>query len=379
MRDSNEPQADIGGIVVRGTTPTDISNAAQCFLALSARLNLQSHVDCVVAEDTLSIRFSLKKSFQTQWAPYFDTLALCKNLGLQPKERSADLEKEIWLTLLLGPVTFDYPSYAELEASIRIRQNIVNAARLTALSFHTSKIERPMDYWKYDEENGFTLLPGKSIIDALRMATQPSVSGQQYAFSCYRASEYVILLGITQELALSNPALLQSLERHWESRAIMSGRFHETFLHEYGSMTAPLPAKYYVPGDRLWFRNPDSHSSDVSGYEGSWVIYLGEGLFTNFWDCAHPYNFTEKCIEIYHWRNATFTDAEGDLRMNEDIVAARVRETMKDANEVQRILSQMMRLRDPSGVYADGGCIDTTREYARWVCADTSNIVLPTA
>jgi hypothetical protein len=287
------------------------------------------------------------------------------------------LEKEIWLAMLLGPVTFDYPSYAELEASIRIRQNVVNAARRTALSFHTSKIERPLAFWKYTEESGFTLLPGKSIIDALRMATQPEVSGQQYAFSCYRASEYVVLLGITQELALSNPELLYRLERHWESHAIKSGKFHDVFLHEYGSMTAPPPTKYYVPGDRLWFRNPDSHSSDVSGYEGSWVIYLGEGLFSNFWDSDHPYNLTGKCIEIYHWRNAIFTDAAGDLRIDEAIVAERVRATLKNTDEVERISKIMMRPRDASGVYADGGCIDTTREYARWVFPNTSNIVLP--
>src|SRR3546814_17994260 len=73
------------------------------------------------------------------------------------------------------------------------------------------------------------------------------------------------------------------LQRQWETRAIMSGQFHDVFLHEFGSMTEPLPPKYYIPGDRLWFRNPDEHSSNVEGYEGSWVFYVGDGLFTNFW------------------------------------------------------------------------------------------------
>jgi hypothetical protein len=375
MEDAKHPFQSYGGILVRGTTLADITNAAERFDELSTRLGFSMHAESSITPDGLALR--LQREAQVALAPEFDTLSLCKRLDLHPTTDRNDLEYEIWLSMLLGPVCFDYPSFAELEASIRIRQNIVEAARRTSLSFHTSKIERPLEYWTYSEEAGFTLLPGKSLIDALRMTTQPEVSGQQYAFSCYRASEYVILLGITQELALSNPELLQRLERHWQSRAIMSGRFHDAFLHEYGSMAAPLPAKYYVPGDRLWFRNPDSHSSDASGYEGSWVVYLGAGLFTNFWDCAHPYNLTEKCIEIYHWRNATFTDAEGDLRMDEDIVAERVRETMQDANEVERILKLMMRLRDPSGVYADGGCIDTTREYARWVLPLTSNIVLP--
>jgi len=187
----------------------------------------------------------------------------------------------------------------------------------------------------------------------------------------------VIVLGIAQELARSNPTLLEQLQQHWESRAIMSRQFHDVFLHEYGSMQSPLPPKYYVPGDRLWFRNPDERSSDVEGYEGSWVIYLGCGLFTNFWTCDKPYNMTAKCLEIYHWRSGIYRDTAGDLKMDEARVEARVRATMSDPAEVEQILQRMLRLRDPSGVYANGGCIDTSREYPRWVCPDTTNIILP--
>jgi hypothetical protein len=209
------------------------------------------------------------------------------------------------------------------------------------------------------------------------MATQPEVSGRQYSFSCYRATEYVILLGIAQELAACNPALLQLIQRQWESRAIQSGKFHDVFLREYGSMSEPLPPKYYVPGDRLWFRNPDEQSSDITGYEGSWVFYMGGGLFTNLWKNDKPYTLAAKCIEIYHWRSGVVRGAESNLQMDEAVVAERVRATMNDPVEIGRILDRMMRMRDPSGVYADGGCIDTTREYPRWVCPGTSDIILP--
>jgi hypothetical protein len=38
----------------------------------------------------------------------------------------------------------------------------------------------------------------------------------------------------------------------------------------------------------------------------------------------------------------------------------------------------MERYREPRGVYTHaGGCIDTTREFARWVCTATSDMVLP--
>ena len=50
------------------------------------------------------------------------------------------------------------------------------------------------------------------MIDALTMATQPSVSGELFSFSCYRATEYVLLLGMAQTLQSFNPALLSALE-----------------------------------------------------------------------------------------------------------------------------------------------------------------------
>jgi hypothetical protein len=365
-----------GGILIRVARIADLAAERQRLLDLARQAGLSNLIELSNADEQ-PLRFRLRPEAQQQYAPAFGTLHLCERFALQPDSNAADLEKEILLAMLLGPVTFEYPSVAELAASIRIRRNIVTAARRTALAFDTDKIERPVDYWTYSEETGFILKPGKPLIDALRMATQPDTSGQQYAFSCYRATEYVILLGLAEELADCNPALLQQLQQRWQARSIMSGLYHEVFLREYGSMEAPLPPLYYVPGDRLWFRNPDERSSDVTGYEGSWVLYLGGGLFTNFWKCDKPYSMTDKCIEIYHWRDGLYLDANGEPQMDESIVEERVRATMHKPGEVARILERMMRLRDPKGVYAEGGCIDTSREYLRWVCPGTSDIVLP--
>ncbi|MDP2804320.1 MAG: hypothetical protein Q8O24_00105 [Gallionellaceae bacterium] len=363
------------GVVILLGDANECAAAQQSAFNYATQLGLAESLDIVQTET--GIRITLREAVAKTWMPEADTLQLCEKLNLKPFSSSDDLEKEIVVAMCGSPYLFEYPSYQEFLASVHIRRNIVQAARRTALSFHTSKIERPEEFWTYSEDYGFILQPGKSLIDALRMATQPAVSGQQYSFSCYRASEYVIVLGIAQELANCNPALLAQLETHWQSRAIMSRKFHDTFLYEYGSMEAPLPPKFYVPGDRLWFRNPDEYSSDVEGYEGSWVIYLGSGLFTNFWVCDKPYSMAEKCVEIYHWRHGVEKDEAGNLRMNEAIVEARVKETMSDAVEVERILKLMMRLRDPSGVYDEGGCIDTSREYPRWVCVGTADMTLP--
>jgi hypothetical protein len=376
MQNTSGEERDTGGVLIRVTSGDELASARRRFLDQSIKLGIAELVETSEV-DSLSIRFRLLPAVQRNIAPGLETLRLCESLGLHTLTNPLDLEKEILLAMLLGPVAFEYPGYAELAASIRIRRNIVEASRHTALSFHVSKIERPTNYWQHTEERGFTVLPGKTLIEALRMATQPELSGQLYSFSCYRATEYVILLGIAQEVAACNPDFLSRLQQQWEKRAVVSGRFHDVFLREYGSMREPLPAKYYVPGDRLWFRNPDEHSSDVIGYEGSWVFYLGGGLFTNLWKCDKPYTLSEKCVEIYHWRHGVYQDGEGELQMDETVVEERVRKTMGDATELACVLERMMRLRDASGVYAEGGCIDTSREYPRCVCPITSPIVLP--
>ncbi len=361
------------GIRIHG----DADRAQRNFLGRLEELRL--HHCVAIANDGESAAFSLQDDCARFWMPHSDTTRLSSDLDLDSGGNPDDLEREILLTMLAGPRHFDYPSYAEFAAAVRIRRNIANAAWQTQLAFHTSEAERPADYWTYDEERGFTILPGKPLAEALEKATQPGTSGKLYSFSCYRATEYVILLGITQELAAVNPPLLERLQAQWETQAIMSRRFHEVFLDEYGSLDDPLPPGYYVPGDRVWFRNPDRRSAEIIGYEGSWVFYLGGGLFSNFWRRDRPYTMTAKCVEMFHWRDGAYLDDGGELRMDEAVVDARVRDTLDDPQEVERILHRMTRLRDPGEVYADGGCIDASREFPRRVCPGTANIVLPGA
>ncbi len=369
----------LGGIRMYAAAARDAQAAQQRFQVQLEELGLAGYVKTAdeASASSHTVRFHLSEEYSAKWAPDGDTTALCQCLDLDPHAQARDLEREILLSMLLGPVAFEFPSHDELAAAVRVRKNIVEAARGTALAFDTREADRPADYWAYDEDRGFTVLPGKSLVAALQKATQPDASGKLYSFSCYRATEYVILLGIAQELASGNPELLRQLQQQWETQAIKSGQFHDVFLREYGSMSAPLPLKYYVPGDRLWFRNPDEHSSDVTGYEGSWVFYLGGGLFTNFWQRDKPYTLTAKCLELFHWRNATYRDQDGELRIDERLVEKRVQASMNDPAEVERILGVMLRYREPQGVYRNGGCIDTSRESPRWVCPGTSDLVLP--
>ncbi len=367
------------GIEICGLEMAAMEMARRHFQFQLEMLGLARYVECVDSKSMAStcIRFQLRAELAKEWAPDQDTMRLCQALDLDSEHNADDLEREILLTMLLSPVPFSYPNYAELASAVRIRKNIVVAARKTTLAFDTNEAERPADCWIYSEDRGFTLRPGSHLVTALQKATQPDESGKCYSFSCYRATEYVILLGIAQEVMSCNPELFRRLQQQAERRAIKSGEFHEVFLCEYGSMSEPLPLKYFVPGDRTWFRNPDDHSSDVAGYEGSWVLYLGAGQFTNFWKRAEPYTLTTKCLELFHWRNAIYRDQTGELQIDEAVVEQRVHASLQNPAEVARILKVMLRLREPSGVYVDGGCIDTSREYPRRVCPGTSDLFLP--
>ena len=369
------------GCLIR-TQPFSCDFDRDSVLAALGATELNDYVCTLEDEDSGGpyIRIWLDAQHVAQWMPGFNTLELTRTLALDTALHEAHLVREIVVTLLASPAVLEFPSLDELLSAVRIRVNTVNAARKTMLAFGTSEAERPEDYWVYDEDRGFTTLPGVSLIDALRKATQPDVSGALYAFSCYRASEYVILLAIAQELALSNPELFAQLEDLWTHRPVKSGEFHDVFLREQGSMEVPMPPCYFVPGDRTWFRNPDEASADASGFEGSWVMYLGGGLFTNFWKRDQPYTLADKCLEIYHWRDGLFTDPAGDARIDEDKVAVFVKATLENPAELERVMSVMVRYREPRGVYTvAGGCMDTTREFARWVRPGTADLVIPAA
>ncbi|MDI9232752.1 hypothetical protein [Limnohabitans lacus] len=326
----------------------------------------------------LQCALSLRQEQQAAWMPQHNTLSLHQHLAHEGLSSDVmALEREIVVALLGSPLRFSFASLEALRSHVRVRRHMTLAARKTALAFKTEAAERPEDLWQYDEESGFTLKPGCCLIDALIAATQPEATGKLYDFSCYRATEYVILLGIAQELRAHHPDMLAQLQAINEVHAIRSGQFHDVYLVEYGSMAQPLPARYYVPGDRLWFRNPDERSSDVMGYEGSWVIYLGGGFFSNFWKRDQPFTLESKAIEIYHWRDGVHTDAQGQLQMDESVVEQRVAQTLADPQALQQVLSRMLRMRDAKGVYDEGGCLDTTRECPRSVSRDHCELVLP--
>lgn len=362
---SENCRGEFSGIVIRGDAGSDHEE----ILDTLVDERIEPLVHKTVFGD--GCRLVLRKEFLDKWGPDLDTAQIDKLLRIQPRLHEKDLELEILIAMLGSPEGHVFQSLAELVFAIHVRRNTVREAWRTQLAFSAEEAERPSGWWDYSEECGFVVKAGKPVIQALKAATQPDDSGRSYSFSCYRATEYVILLALALELEQTNRQLLEKLQRQMEAKAIKSRQFHDVFLREYGSMEKPLPKRFYVPGDRVWFRNPDPQSSDIGGYEGSWVFYLGSGFFSNFWKRAQPYTLEDKCIEIYHWRHGQYLASDGAMRMDESEVERNVGRTLSDPAMKAAILDKMLRYRDCTGEYLDGGCIDTTRECVRYIGPET--------
>jgi hypothetical protein len=270
--------------------------------------------------------------------------------------------------MALSPDVVHFGSEQELKSNLRMRCTVVKVASRTELNFDTSSITRPQAYWIYTKENGFLLRQGVSLADGLERALCPDVSGFTYAFSCQRASEYLILYAVVCELQKVNKTGLNDVEQQWRKRALTGDDFLFRFLGERGTRENPMPMRYYIPGDRIWFKNPDDHSSDLEGFEGSWVIYLGGGRFCNLWDRHRPYTLEEKCLEIYYWSQCVEVSPAGIPWMNEAVVKEQVNKALNDPALSRSILEKMMVYRDPTGVYAEGGCIDLSRDSFSALC-----------
>ena len=299
-----------------------------------------------------------------------DTSRLALSLGLLSESSASDMALEIVLSMAVSPVIFNFSSLNELEANIRMRINLSGLARRAELNFDTNGLSRPEAYWIHVIDNGFILKEGASLVDGIERALCPDISGEHFSFSCQRATEYLMLHSLAIELSLTNPEKLKEIELQWMKKALVADDFLNAFLLEIGSSATPFPIRCYVPGDRVWFKNPDDFSSNVKGYEGSWVIYMGGGQFTNLWDKSNPYTLETKCIEIYHWRHSVREDESGGLEINEDLVKEFVEQTLSSQIKLQRCMDLMMRYRDPQGVYEDGGCIDLTRDTFRRACPE---------
>ena len=367
----------VEGVHISGTQ-TELIAACESFSKWLRTHRLESFVEVSVEtnSNTGLAKFRLREKTAQLLAPEGNTMQIRERLKQHSDANTNGLEQEILVAMLLCPLRIQFPSYDEFASAIRIRKNIVDAAQKTAIAFATNAAERPADFWTYDEDRGVILLPGKSLITALQKATQPSESGQLYTFSCRRAVEYIMLLALTEEAKDHNRELYTKFHQQAETRAIKGSEFERVYIRTLGSVDEPLPSQYFIPGDRTWFRNTDRTSSEVLGFEGSWTYYLGGDRFADFWRRDKFYTLATKCLTIFHWRNATYSNGEDELQVNEQRVEELVQKSLSDPHATKAILDEMLQLQAPMDTFT-GGSIESHREFPRHVFRGSDDVVLP--
>lgn len=357
--------SDQGGILFCVNSEIDFSSICQHLEKYLKGLNISSFLVCNKFNFNNDFYINIKPSDVLSSAtPEFNTLNIHKLLGNNISEKNF-LLSEIILSMSCCPISYLFLSFDQFKVSVLFRSNTASAAKKTRIAFDTESAERPFKFWNYSDDYGFLLNDNVCLDEALTATIHPPLEGQHFTFACLRACEYVLLLSLALTLKEVNPKLLLDVEDLWRKKALMSTDFNNAFLCEHGSYDRPLPVKFYVPGDRVWFRNPDEYSSNVTGFEGSWVIYLGSGFFCNFWDHTKPTPLDLKCIEVYHWRHGAQLNSDGELFMNEPHVATCVKSTLINLELKNEIVSKMMNIRFPSGIYADGGFVDASRDQFR--------------
>ncbi len=375
---SNTAPPKTGGIRVLGETPRRLRVQRRNVLRRLAELGLSQYVEetSIPVPGQLSTGFRLRQASDAAFSLSNDTTALCEAFGLDSFADPRDLEREIWLAMLVSPVIIDFPSFAEIESAVRIRMNIVAAARKTFVRFDTMQVDRPTEYWTWNDDCGFLLNRGKPLARAIEVAMQPGKSDRAYAFSCKRAGEYLVLLGLAQEAEAVNPALYRRLVKQSQTRALRGDDYDNAYLQKIGTPDEPVPPRFFIPGDRVWFRNPDKFSSEITGFEGSFTVYIGGGRFPNFWKKNRTETLITKCLTIYFWREAIYQNAEGEWQVDEPHADRLVEAVLKDPERVEQIVDEMMQWQEPNW---EGGAMEPSRDCARFVRAGSEDFNLPEA
>ena len=185
-----------------------------------------------------------------------------------------------------------------------------------------------------------TLRPDKPLLDAM---TDFFINQEQCSVGCYTATKIVIIQGVLDYYARikKDPAMVEQIKktlmRDGEVLVDIEPDAMWNFLRDTKQSSQSVVGKLltvqfdvapynFIPGDWVYFVNPDSETADLSGYEGSNSIYMGRGRFDDFYnDNNHHYLYTEKLKEVYNWRFGVFSrlrDYERLRPMSEDMYHA---------------------------------------------------------
>ncbi|MCR2804159.1 protein-glutamine gamma-glutamyltransferase [Paenibacillus soyae] len=185
-----------------------------------------------------------------------------------PPRMLTELEKKTLRRKMNSPVVYRYPDLEALLFELKMRTNIVEAAKAmyaSGVSFATFSNSRANDrFWIRTPDGGFLLRPGVPPAVAVNDIFE---NGRLYAFECAGAIIIMMYKAVLETIGddAFNRHFQRLFLRDWQTdrdlRLITHHNLNETYA-----------------GDVLYFKNPD-HDPDTPEWQGENVIMLDDNLF----------------------------------------------------------------------------------------------------
>jgi protein-glutamine gamma-glutamyltransferase len=171
------------------------------------------------------------------------------------------------LRLLSARAAAVYPTPSDLNFELRMRDQTLAAARAlngSGAAFATFETSRcNPEYWRLESNGAFQLRADRTPADAIRDIFE---NGPFYGFECATAIVIVFY-----------KAALESIGEAAYNRLFAGTTlFHWNVDRDLGLTT--VPASRFVPGDALYFDNPDVDPATMQ-WQGENVIYMGGGSY----------------------------------------------------------------------------------------------------
>lgn len=190
--------------------------------------------------------------------------------ALQNEYPEGSLERSLLNTMATGADRYTYDTPDDLRFELRMRREIVNAAKALNKSDFAFEVFRESranpDYWVRHSDGGFELKRGVRPSAAIRDIFKNSA---EYGTECATAMQivyYKALLEIFPE---------ERFDRIFQDIYLMNWHNISRALRGIGSMHR---VGDHLPGDRRYFANPDV-DPETPEWQGENVIDLGGGLY----------------------------------------------------------------------------------------------------
>ncbi|MBZ9623202.1 protein-glutamine gamma-glutamyltransferase [Clostridium sp. FP2] len=186
------------------------------------------------------------------------------------KYKPNDIQIDIITRMSLSKDLYEYDSLNQLQFELKLRNNIVIAAKKLNegnMSFKTfRKSICNLDYWDRTYEGGFVLKKGITPSSAIN---DISINSSKYGTECSTA------IIIIYYQALLNTFAEKDFNELFPKIQLMNWHYIDDALEDAGYLEKRSD---YFPGDRRYFANPDVNPLKPE-WQGENVIDLGNGLY----------------------------------------------------------------------------------------------------